>query len=469
MKHLARKIRLFLENTPLHILLQGNNQENIFNDQDDYLYGLEILKDLAKNLPIQLHAYILMPTHIHLLCTPFEKNAMSRFMQGFGIKYVAYFNKKYHRTGTLWEGRYKSSLVENKFILPLMHYIETSALRAKLVGSIANYQYSSYPCNALGKVDEITIPHKMYELLAATPKERISVYGALFERPLEEEMLTFMQNHITKQTITGTQEFTQELRQRIGSSTIIRKIGRPKKTNQQRNTMYQKLVVLDKEQHKSLKVSPMSNLNFAKELTSTPILANEIALVGKDFPVVFTGGENPTLITLTSLSGSNLAINAEGKYIVSYVPAFLRRYPFSIGSNKENPTQQLILVDENSDLLSHTKGKQLFTKEGENSETLNNAVSFLQNYENERITTQNVVNLIANSGILEDREITVGEGDEKKVLVNGFRIINKDKLNALSDEVLAIWVRKGIISFIDAHISSLSNIQTLFNLASTKQ
>lgn len=466
---MARKIRLFLENTPLHILLQGNNQENIFNDQDDYLYGLEILKDLAKNLPIQLHAYILMPTHIHLLCTPFEKDAMSRFMQGFGIKYVAYFNKKYHRTGTLWEGRYKSSLVENKFILPLMHYIETGAFRAKLVKTIQNYKYSSFSCNALGKLDEITVPHKMYDLLAANRQERVAAYFSLFAKPLNEQMLDFVQNHITKQTITGTQEFAQELRQRIGSSVIIRKIGRPKKTNQKRNTMYQKLVVLDKEQHKSLKVSPMSNLNFAKELTSTPILANEIALVGKDFPVVFTGGENPTLIALTSLSGSNLAINTDGKYIVSYVPAFLRRYPFSIGSNKENQAQQLILVDENSDLLSHTKGKQLFTKEGANSETLDNAVSFLQNYENERITTQNAVNLIANSGILEDREITVGEGEEKKVLVNGFQIINKDKLNALSDEVLAAWVRKGIISFIDAHLSSLSNIQTLFNLASNKQ
>lgn len=469
MEHLARKVRIFFENTPLHILLQGINQEHIFNDQDDYLCGLEILKDLTKNLPIQLHAYILMPTHIHLLCTPFEKNAMSRFMQGFGIKYVAYFNKKYHRSGTLWEGRYKSSLVENRFILPLMKYIETSPVRANLVDTVDNYKYSSFSSNALGMIDAITTAHQMYELLGATSQERLSIYRSLFVAPLEEQMLTFVQNHIHKQTITGTEAFAQALRERIGSSSIIRKIGRPKKTNQQRNTMYQKLVILDKEQHKSLKVSPMSNLNFARELTSTPILANEIALVGKDFPVVFTGGENPTLMALTSLSGSNLAINADDKYIVSYVPAFLRRYPFSIGANKENPTQQLILIDENSDLLSHSKGKQLFTKEGENSETLNNAISFLQNYENERMTTQNVVNLIVNSGILEDREITVGEGEEKKVLVNGFRIINKDKLNALSDEVLAAWVRKGIISFIDAHISSLSNIQTLFNLASTKQ
>ena len=465
---MARKIRLFFENTPQHILLRGNNQENIFIDQEDYLYGLDVLKDLCINLPIQLHAYILMPNHIHLLCTPLEKDALSRFMQGFGIKYVAYFNKKYNRSGTLWEGRYRSSLVENRFILPLMLYIESNAIRAGLTNA-QNYPYSSFTFNTSSEKDTMIVPHTMYTLLAATPKERADVYLSFFSKTLDEQILSFIRGHITRQTITGTEQFHEELRKLIGTSIIVKKVGRPKKNNQQRNTMYKNLVVLDKQNHKNFKISPMANLNFAKELTSIPLVASEVSLVGKDFPVVFTGGENPTLITLTSLSGTNLAINQEGKYIVQYVPAFLRRYPFSLGLNQENPEQQLILIDESSDLFSNTKGKQLFTKEGENSETLNNAIAYIQNYENERVRTQAVVDMIAKSGILEDREITVGEGDEKKVLVNGFKIINQEKLYALSDDVLADWVRKGIISFIDAHISSLSNIQTLFNLASAKQ
>ena len=233
--------------------------------------------------------------------------------------------------------------------------------------------------------------------------------------------------------------------------------------------MYKNLVVLDKEKHKDLKISPMTNLNFAKELTGTPLLINETGLVGKDFPVVFTSGESSSLVALTSLSGANLAINSEGKYIVSYIPAFLRKYPFTLGANQDNASQQLILIDEGSELFSQTKGKQLFDKNNEPSEVLNNAISFWQNYETERLKTDAIVQVIVQSGILEDREITVGEGEAKKVLVNGFRIINQEKLHALSDEVLADWVRRGIISFIDLHLKSLENIQTLFNLASTKQ
>ena len=92
---MARKVRLFFEETPQHILLRGYNQEKIFIDTDDFSYGLGILKELCNNFLVHLHAYVLMPNHLHLLCTPHEKDAVSRFMQGFGIKYVAYFNKKY--------------------------------------------------------------------------------------------------------------------------------------------------------------------------------------------------------------------------------------------------------------------------------------------------------------------------------------------------------------------------------------
>ncbi|MDD3342370.1 MAG: SapC family protein [Sulfurospirillaceae bacterium] len=469
---MARKVRLFFEDTPQHILLRGNNQEQIFCDQADYDFGLDVLKVLTNHLLLKIHAYCLMPNHIHILCTPLNQDAISRFMQGFGIKYVSYFNKKYNRTGTLWEGRYRSSLVENAYVLPLMQYIESNPVRAGIVNLSEDYAFSSFVANALNENNECITHHTVYNLLASNAIERAMIYKARFHEPLSKEMLAFLREHIAKQTITGTQAFYQELSKRIGTSLMNNKVGRPKKMIQnntiKRNSMYKNLVVLDKENHKSLKVSPMSNLLFAKELTSTPILANEIAHVGKDFPVVFTSGEQTGLVALNSLGGSNLAINAEGKYIVNYVPAFLRRYPFSIGSNKENPSQQLILIDSESEFVSQSKGKQLFNKEGENSETLNNAIVFLQNYEQERATTQNVINLIAQSGILEEREITVGEGDEKKILVNGFKVVSKEKLYALDDATLAEWVRKGIISFIDMHLNSLNHIQTLFNLASIK-
>ena len=199
------------------------------------------------------------------------------------------------------------------------------------------------------------------------------------------------------------------------------------------------------------------------------MLANEVALVGAAFPVVFTSGENTSLVSLVSLGGESLAINADGKWITSYVPSYLRKYPFSLASTKENPNQKVILIDAESSLFSKSKGKQLFKKDGEKSETLAHAINFLTLHENQAVVTSNVAKVITDSGILEEREISVGEGDEKKVLVNGFKVVDRDKLNALSDDILADWVRKGIISLIDAHLKSLDNIQALFNIAHQRQ
>lgn len=233
--------------------------------------------------------------------------------------------------------------------------------------------------------------------------------------------------------------------------------------------MYKNLVVLDKEQHKSLKLNPLESLSFAKDVDFMPVVANEVSLVGAAFPVVFTADETPSLVSLVSLGGGSLAINEDGKWITSYVPAYLRKYPFALASTQENPEQKVILIDEDSLVFSKTKGKQLFKKDSSHSEVLSNAINFLTAYENESVVTNNVAKVIADSGILEDREISVGEGEEKKVLVEGFKVVNREKLNELSDDILADWVRKGIISLIDAHLKSLDNIQTLFNIAHQRQ
>lgn len=233
--------------------------------------------------------------------------------------------------------------------------------------------------------------------------------------------------------------------------------------------MYKNLIVLDKEKHKDLKIGALENLNFAKESVFVPVVANEVALVGNAFPVVFTADENPSLVALVSLGGDSLAINEEGKWITQYVPSFLRKYPFALASTKENPDQKVILIDEESPLFSKSKGKQLFRKNGEQSDVLKHAVEFLTDYEKQAVVTNNVAKLIADSGILEEREISVGEGDEKKVLVKGFKVVDREKLNALSDDILADWVRKGIITLIDAHIESLKHIETLFKLTMQKQ
>lgn len=232
--------------------------------------------------------------------------------------------------------------------------------------------------------------------------------------------------------------------------------------------MYKKLVVLDKVQHKDLKINPLENLSFAKQTSFVPVIANEVSLVGADFPVVFTSDENPSIISLVSLGGESLGVNKDGKWITSYIPSFFRKYPFTLALTKENSNQKVLLIDEESELFSKSKGKQLFKKNGEHSETLTHAIEFLTNNENEMAITSNISKIISDSGILEGRELSTGEGEEKKVLVTGFQVVNREKLNALSDEVLADWVRKGIIGLIDAHLKSMDKIQALFNIANQK-
>lgn len=229
--------------------------------------------------------------------------------------------------------------------------------------------------------------------------------------------------------------------------------------------MYKNLVSLDQKNHKSLKLNPLKDLLFAKKETFIPVVANEIDLVAMHFPVVFTADKNASLISLVSLGGDNLGINENGKWISNYLPSFFKKYPFFLAATKEDSKKKIILIDEDSALFSKSKGKQLFKKNGEQSEMLKNTINFLTIHENQMITTNNISNIIANSGILDDGEISLGEGDEKKVYVNGFKIVNRKKLNALSDAILADWTRKGIITLIDIHLKSLKNIQTMFSLA----
>jgi putative transposase len=376
-------------------------------------------------------------------------------MQSLGVKYVAYFNKKYSRKGTLWQGRYKSSLVEDSYLLSVMKYIES-------LKSLKN----SAPKNAQNIKDELITPHQMYILLASSDEDRAKIYS---KRVLDTKTKEFIKNALNTQSITGSKEFIKKIETIVGVALTPKRRGRPKKNQQEGKKMYNKLVVLDKEQHKSLKVSPLEDLKFAKKMAFVPVLASEIAMVAETFPVVFTADENPTLVALTSLGGENLAINEDGKYITRYVPAFLRKYPFSLASSKENPDQKVILIDESASNVSKTKGKQLFDKDGNETEVLKNAIKFLGDYEKQNLTTQAIAKAIKEAGILEDREISIGEGEEKKVLIKGFRVVNKEKLNSLDDKVLADWVRKGIITFIDTHLKSLSNIEVLFKLASHAQ
>lgn len=460
---MARKTRVFIADMPQHIILKSISDITIFQDNEDYVTFLSMLQNLATNTKIAIHSYLLMSGFVEFLVTPQNGEALPKFMQSLGSQYVRYFNKKYNRSGTLWKGRYKASLVQEEiYLFDVMIHIEKKAY--------SQSSFSSIKKNLYCQKNPIVTYHKLYKQLGFTDKQRCKKYANLFDKKPSKEVSDFIESSVEKQLITGTPEFIKRLEYLVGMTLSAKERGRPKKQIQQkRKNMYKNLVVLDKEKHKNLKIGALDNLNFARESAFVPVLANEVALVGNAFPVVFSTNENPSLLAIVSLSGDSLAINEEGKWVTQYIPSFLRKYPFALANTKENPDQKVILIDEESPLFSKSKGKQLFKKNGEQSDALKHAIEFLKNYEKQSVVTNNVVKLIADSDILEDKEISVGEGDEKKVLVNGFKVVDREKLNALSDDILADWVRKGIITLIDAHLESLKNIETLFKLTMQKQ
>ena len=459
---MGRKIRVLVENVPQHILLQGIYGVDIFQDYEDYESFKAIFLDLKKKYSVCVHSYTLMSSFFEFLATFKNSEDLPKFMQTLGRVYVRFYNKKYDRTGTLWGSRYKASLVQEQlYLFDVMKYIES-------FGDI-----NSKKCNYYGLKDEIVTPHTLYKNLGFSDDVRALKYKEICDN-LELSRFEFVKERIEKQKPTASDAYISHIEALVGKiieSNTTR--GRPKKNikndKKENRKMYKNLVVLDKTKHKDLKVKGMSDLFFAKDLNFIPMIAGEVELVSKSFPVVFSGGENPSLIAITSLGGGCLAINSEGKWIDSYVPSFLRRYPFSLASTQDNVNQKVILIDEDSSLFSQSEGNALFDENGEQSETLGHAIKFLQSYDNNNIVTQNVAKLISDSGILEEREISVGEGEEKKVLVKGFLVVNKEKLNELSDDVLASWVRNGIINLIEAHLKSLENIQKLFEILYKQQ
>jgi len=455
---------VFVKDAPQHVLLKSIDELVLFKDEADYTEFIKILSETNQNHDVAIHSYVLMPDYFEFVATPAREEALPKFMQSLGRKYVWYYNKKYNRSGTLWEGRYKSSIVEAKrYLLDVMCYIEKHSPKA--------HKFNSVHKNLFLKKDSIVSSSPDYKELGFTDEQRQKRYSDFFYSTADEKKDSFIKECIEKQLVTGDAEYISKLEQIIGITLSSKNRGRPKKQNkEQRKNMYKNLVVLDKEKHKTLKINPIDNINFAKEMTFIPVLANEVNVIGNTFPVMFTVSNGvASMISLVSLGGESLAINSEGKWISGHIPSYIKKYPFSLASTSKNPEQKVILIDEESVFFSKSKGKQLFKKNGEQSDVLKSSIDFLKKYDKESTLTDNVAKVIYESGILDDSEIAVGKGEEKKVLVSGFKVVNREKLNALSDDILADWVRKGIISLIEAHIKSFENVQALFHLAKQRQ
>ncbi|MFT5782433.1 MAG: putative transposase [Pseudomonas sp.] len=149
---MARLPRYVMPGQPQHIIQRGNNRQPIFAVEADYQFFRDALVAAAQKNGLLIHAYVWMTNHIHLLATPLQQNSISKVLQAVGRKYVQYFNYCYQRSGTLWEGRYRATVVDSEaYLLTLMRYIELNPVRAGMVGHPGDYVWSSYAGNALGE------------------------------------------------------------------------------------------------------------------------------------------------------------------------------------------------------------------------------------------------------------------------------------------------------------------------------
>lgn len=225
---MARRPRLELPGVPLHVIQRGNNRGLCFRADADRRLYLRLLGQAAARHRCSIHAYVLMPNHVHLLVTPERVGGVSGMMQDVGRRYVRLFNDSYARTGTLWEGRYKSSLIDSEsYLLTCHRYIELNPVRAQLVPDPVQYPWSSHRHYARGSLDPVVTRHAIFEGLDSTEVGRRRAFLALFEAPLGNEALERIRTTVRQGWALGSEHFLIRVEARLGRSARPPKRGRP--------------------------------------------------------------------------------------------------------------------------------------------------------------------------------------------------------------------------------------------------
>lgn len=191
---MARLPRLTVPGYPHHVIQRGNNRQPIFTSPADYEYFLTLLDENARKFGVAIHAYVLMGNHFHLLATPQTDSGLPQMMQAIGRRYVRYFNDTQRRSGTLWEGRYKSTLIQaERYLLACMVYIDLNPVRAGVVAQARDYPWSSHRHYIGLGPDKLITPHPLYWALGNTPFAREAAYADLVNAGVsvsQQEVLT---------------------------------------------------------------------------------------------------------------------------------------------------------------------------------------------------------------------------------------------------------------------------------------
>jgi len=227
---MPRRARIHLDGVPLHIVQRGHNREPCFLAEDDYRSYLNWLGEALAETGCALHAYALMTNHVHLLITPERAEAVATLVISIGRRYVQYINRRYRRTGTLWDSRYKSSLVQAEtYLLACQRYIEPNPVRAAMVNDPVHYRWTSYRANALGEPDARLTPHPLYMALGRDDDGRRAAYRALFGARFDHATVNDIRVALHQGQPVGSSRFYAKIEQMTGVRREAKARGRPRR------------------------------------------------------------------------------------------------------------------------------------------------------------------------------------------------------------------------------------------------
>jgi putative transposase len=225
---MARLPRLTIPGYPHHVIQRGNNRQAIFASDVDRRYLLELLAEYANKFKVAIHAYVLMDNHFHLLATPEMADGLPQMMQAVGRRYVRYFNDVQGRSGTLWEGRYRSTVIEtDRYLLACMAYIDLNPVRAGMVAAAEDYPWSSHGHYIGQRFDKTITPHPLVWALGNTPFAREAAYADLVHAGLSADQLRALTDAVLRGWALGGPQFAAELQKQTQRRVGPLRAGRP--------------------------------------------------------------------------------------------------------------------------------------------------------------------------------------------------------------------------------------------------
>jgi REP-associated tyrosine transposase len=228
---MPRRARMKAEGFPVHVWQRGHSKGPCFADDNDRLLYLALMREASAVYPLAVHAYVLMTNHIHLLASPDPPESLSRVMKRVNERYARHFNVKYGRTGAVWDGRFKSSIVDSESYLLVCHrYVELNPVRAGMVGHPIDYEWSSYMANAFGQRDDLVTPHGLYLAMGNGDDARRHAYRRFVAAGSSYSELSAIRDAVRNNSPLASPAFLLTLPEEL--RVVPRGPGRPKEAHE---------------------------------------------------------------------------------------------------------------------------------------------------------------------------------------------------------------------------------------------